>query len=74
MNVTLIDEHPTSMEVMVQDIPLFFGQRMLTTTANHGLMLERITANNPLIADAIDASVDVKTLAVWWTAKAGNHA
>ena len=69
MNVTLIDEHPIAMDVMAQDIPLFFGQRMLATTANRGLMLERVAGNNPLIAAAIDAGVDVKLGTTVWSSE-----
>ena len=69
MSVALIDEHPIATDVMAQDIPLFFGQRMLATTSNRGLMLERVTANNPLIADAIDAGVDVKLGTSVWSSE-----
>lgn len=69
MQVALIDEHPLASEVMAQDIPLFFGQRMLATAASRGLMLERVTANNPLIADAIDAGVDVKLGTSVWSSE-----
>ncbi len=69
MQVALIDEHPVASDVMAQDIPLFFGQRMLATTANRGLMLERVTANNPLIADAVDAGVDVKLGTSVWSSE-----
>ena len=69
MSVVLIDEHPVAMDVMAQDIPLFFGQRMLGTTDNRGLMLERVAANNPLIADAIDSGVDVKLGTSVWSSE-----
>ena len=69
MNVALIDEHPLSMDVMAQDIPLFFGQRMLATTANRGLMLERVAANNPQLAAASDAGVDLKLGTTVWSSE-----
>ncbi len=69
LGVALIDEHPIATDVMAQDIPLFFGQRMLATTANRGLMLERVTANNPLIAEAVDAGVDVKLGTSVWSSE-----
>ena len=53
MKVAMSDEHPLDMDSMAQDVPLFFGQRMLPTAANRRLTLDRIAANTSLSVIAI---------------------
>src|SRR5499427_5293216 len=57
--VLLVDEHPVDNDMMAMDVPLYFGQRMQASVRNRALMMERIVASNPALADAHEAGVDV---------------
>ena len=52
LGVTLIDENPIDMSMMGLDIPLFFGQRMMPTVRDKGLMLQRVVSSNELLQEA----------------------
>ena len=66
MKVVLVDENPISAEAMGDDIPLHFGQRMSGAVRNRTAMTEAILAAEPLLADALEAGVDVRLGTVVW--------
>ena len=66
VEVTLIDENPLDFSMMALDIPLYFGQRMMTTVRDKGLMLQRIVQSNELLSSARDAGVDVQLGTYVW--------
>src|SRR5262249_12114327 len=52
--------------MMAMDVPLYFGQRMQPSVRNRALMMERIVASNPGLAEAHEAGVDVQLgTSVW---------
>lgn len=57
--VTLIDENPIDIGMMGLDIPYLFGQRMMPTVRDKGLMLQRFASANPAINTAEEAGVKV---------------
>lgn len=59
VQVTLIDENPLSTAMMGLDVPQFFGQRFTGGIQDKSLMLERVTAANEALEEAVDAGVDV---------------
>ena len=70
LEVTLIDEHPIDFSLMAQDIPLHFGQRMVSTVANKASMLGRMVAANPLLQEAEEAGVNLQLGTIVWSSDA----
>lgn len=66
LRVVLVDENPVPAEVMGDDIPLLFGNRMSGAARNRGAMLAAFVAGDPAIAEAFDAGVDVRLGTVAW--------
>ena len=67
-DVLLVDEHPVDNDMMAMDVPLYFGQRMQPSVRNRALMMERIVASNPALAEAHEAGVDVQLGTYVWGA------
>ena len=67
LQVTLIDEHPLDFSLIVQDIPLMFGQRAIATVANKASMLGRVVASNPMIEKAEAAGVNLQLGTTVWS-------
>ena len=72
VQVTLVDEHPVDLELMAQDIPLHFGQRMLPAVANKASMFNRVVAANPLLQEADDVGVDLQLGVIVWDSSQNN--
>ncbi len=66
VEVTLIDENPLDFSMMALDIPLYFGQRMMSTVRDKELMLRRIVQSNSLLSSVGDAGVDVQLGTYVW--------
>ena len=66
LRVVLVDENPVPAEVMGDDIPLLFGNRMSGAARNRGAMLEAFVASDPAIAAAFDVGVDVRLGTTAW--------
>jgi len=66
VQVVLVDENPVPSEVMGDDIPLLFGNRMTGAARNRSAMLEAFIESDPLIAEAFDAGVDVRLGTIAW--------
>jgi len=65
-DVLLVDEHPVDNDMMAMDVPLYFGQRMHGSVRNRALMMERVVAASPGLAEAHDAGVDVQLGTYVW--------
>ncbi|QRY78329.1 FAD-dependent oxidoreductase [Pseudomonas sp. PDNC002] len=66
LRVTLVDENPVPLETMGEEVPLHFGGRMGAAVANRNSVLQSLLDARPQIADALEASVDVRLgTAVW---------
>ena len=57
--VLLVDENPISGALMGNDVPLYFGGRMTTATANSERMLEAIFMSMPTLETAMEAGVEL---------------
>ena len=68
VKVVLIDENPLDMYMMGLDVPLFFGQRLMTTVQDKGAMMGRVVAANPALAEAEEAGVDIRLGTYVWGA------
>ena len=68
VEVTLIDENPIEMSMMGLDVPLYFGQRILPTAADRGVMMERVVQSNPGLVEAEEAGVDIQLGIYCWGA------
>ena len=68
VEVALIDENPIEMSMMGLDVPLYFGQRILPTAADRGVMMERVVQSNPGLAEAEEAGVDIQLGIYCWGA------
>ena len=68
VEVLLIDENPIDNDMMAMDVPLYFGQRMEGSVRNRALMMERVVATNPALAEAHEAGVDVQLGTYVWGA------
>jgi thioredoxin reductase len=66
VRVTLVDENPVPVQTMGEDVPLHFGGRMAATVANRNAVLESILQARPLLAEAMDAGVDVRLGTAAW--------
>ena len=64
--VVLVDENPVSAETMGDDVPLHFGQRMSGAVRNRTAMTEAILASEPLLAEAMEAGVDIRLGTIVW--------
>ena len=68
VQVTLIDENPIGMSMIGLDVPQFFGQRIVGTLRNKGVMLGRVVANNDALVEAEEAGVDIQLGTYVWGA------
>ena len=68
VQVTLIDENPIGMSMIGLDVPQFFGQRIVGTLRNKGVMLGRVAASNDALAEAEEAGVDIQLGTYVWGA------
>ena len=55
----LIDENPIDLGMMSLDVPLLFGQRMLTTVRDRSSMFQRVVLSNEGLARAEEAGVEL---------------
>lgn len=66
ISVILADENPVPAEVMGDDVPLHFGQRMGGAVRNRSGMTEAMLASEPLLETALEAGVDVRLSTFVW--------
>ncbi|MFQ5874594.1 MAG: FAD-dependent oxidoreductase [Dehalococcoidia bacterium] len=57
LDVTLVDENPIDFSMMGLDVPFLFGQRMMPTLRDKGLMLQRVVSSSDLLATAQEIGV-----------------
>src|SRR5271166_6662359 len=66
LRIILVDENPVPAEIMGEDLPLHFGQRVTGAARNRNAMLEHLIASDPAIVEAFEAGIDVRLgTAVW---------
>ena len=68
MEVLLIDENPMDISMMSMDVPLHFGQGMMTSIEDRGTMLQRMVSSNEDLHHAEEAGVDIMLSTYVWGA------
>lgn len=66
VSVMLADENPVAPESMGDDVPLHFGQRMGGAVRNRNAMMEAMLESEPMLAEAVEAGVDVRLGTFVW--------
>ena len=66
MGVTLIDEHPQSLEAMSVDAPYFYGTRMSAVLSDESTIADRVLFANDALLECAEAGVDVLTGTCVW--------
>ena len=66
MQVTLIDEHPQTIQNMSFDAPYFYGAHLPPSLNDELAVLDNVINSNDLLMECIEADVDVKAGAVAW--------
>ena len=68
VQVTLVDESPVPESMAALNVPQFFGRRFNGSLLDRALMLQRVAAANPALAEAEEAGVDVQLGTCVWGA------
>ncbi len=66
LKVTLIDEHPQSLQAMSLDSPYFYGARLAAILDDASVISERVLGANDLLLECLDAGVEILTGACCW--------
>jgi NADPH-dependent 2,4-dienoyl-CoA reductase/sulfur reductase-like enzyme len=66
LKVTLIDEHPQSLQAMSLDAPYFYGARLAAVLDDAGVISERVLGANDLLLECLDAGVEILTGTCCW--------
>ncbi len=64
--VLLIDEHPVAAALAGNDVPLWFGGRATAALQAPERLIETLVENEPLIAEAFEAGIDVRLGVTAW--------
>jgi thioredoxin reductase len=72
LRVTLIDEHPQSLQAMSLDAPYFYGARLPAVLDDAATISERVLGANELLMECVEAGVEVLPgTCVWGSFRAG---
>ena len=66
LRVTLIDEHPQSLQMMSLDTPYFYGARLTAVLGDVSVTGERVLGANDLLLECLEAGVEILTGACSW--------
>jgi thioredoxin reductase len=66
LRVTLIDEHPQSLQMMSLDTPYFYGARLAGVLSDVSVTGERVIGANDLLLECLDAGVEILTGTCSW--------
>src|SRR5689334_16057474 len=66
LRVTLIDEHPQSLQSMSLDAPYFYGARLAAVLDDASVISERVLGANDLLMECLDAGVEILTGTCCW--------
>lgn len=66
LRVTLIDEHPQSLQMMSLDTPYFYGARLAAVLGDISVTGERVLGANDLLLECLEASVEILTGTCSW--------
>lgn len=72
LRVTLIDEHPQSLQAMSLDAPYFYGARLPAILDDAAAISERVLGANDLLMECLEAGVEILTgTCVWGSFRPG---
>ena len=66
LKVTLVDEHPQSLQTMSLDAPYFYGARLPETLKDTAAISERMPGANALLLECREAGVEILTATCSW--------
>lgn len=66
LRVTLIDEHPQSLQMMSLDTPYFYGARLAAVLSDVSVTGERVLGANDLLLECLEAGVEILTGTCIW--------
>ena len=66
LRVTLIDEHPQSLQMMSLDTPYFYGARLAAVLSDVSVTGERVLGANDLLLECLEAGVEILTGTCSW--------
>ncbi len=66
LRVTLIDEHPQSLQMMSLDTPYFYGARLAAVLGDVSVTGERVLGANDLLLECLEAGVEILTGTCSW--------
>jgi D-hydroxyproline dehydrogenase subunit alpha len=66
LRVTLIDEHPQSLQMMSLDTPYFYGARLAAVLSDVSVTGERVLGANDLLLECLEAGVEILTGICTW--------
>ncbi len=66
LRVTLIDEHPQSLQAMSLDAPYFYGARLPAILDDAAAISERVLGANALLMECLEAGVEILTGTCGW--------
>lgn len=66
LRVTLIDEHPQSLQMMSLDTPYFYGARLAAVLSDISVTGERVLGANDLLLECLEAGVEILTGTCSW--------
>jgi D-hydroxyproline dehydrogenase subunit alpha len=66
LKVTLIDEHPQSLQAMSLDAPYFYGARLAAVLDDASVTSERVLGANDLLLECLDAGAEILTGTCCW--------
>ncbi len=66
LKVTLIDEHPQSLQAISLDAPYFYGARLPAILEDAAAISERVLGANELLLECLEAEIDILTGTCSW--------
>jgi NADPH-dependent 2,4-dienoyl-CoA reductase/sulfur reductase-like enzyme len=72
LRVTLVDEHPQSLQAMSLDAPYFYGARLPAVLDDAATISERVLGANDLLMECLEAGVEVvPATCIWGSFRSG---
>jgi NADPH-dependent 2,4-dienoyl-CoA reductase/sulfur reductase-like enzyme len=66
LRVTLVDEHPQSLQAISLDAPYFYGARLPAILEDTAAISDRVLGTNELLLECVEAGVEILTATCIW--------
>jgi pyruvate/2-oxoglutarate dehydrogenase complex dihydrolipoamide dehydrogenase (E3) component len=66
LKVTLVDEHPQSLQAISLDAPYFYGARLPAILEDSSAISDRVLGANELLLECLEAGVEILTATCGW--------